>query len=169
MSERVRASPALPSVPDGLPNDATHEVGTLLNSVSIRLLRKIRRTDRQVSGLTAPRASALSVLVFAGPQTIGRLAGLEQVSPAAMTKMVDGLEADGLVERQRSTSDRRVVIVEATCAGRRSLEQMRAERVESLAQILAALSADELKTVREAMEVLAGALSPRASVPTRPR
>lgn len=158
MSERVRARPSLPGVSDGLPHDAPHQVGNLLNSVATRLLRKIRHTDRQVSGLTAPRASLLSVLVFAGPRNIGRLADLEQVSPAAMTKMVDGLEADGMVERHRSTSDRRVVIVEATDAGRRSLEEMRAARVESLAQILATLPDEELATIREAMELLAGSI-----------
>jgi DNA-binding MarR family transcriptional regulator len=158
MPEQARSRAALPSVPDGLPQDATHEVGNLLNSVAIRLLRKIRHTDRMVSGLTAPRASTLSVLVFAGPQTIGRLADLEQVSPAAMTKMIDGLEADGLVRRRRSTTDRRVVIVEATAPGKRSLERMRSTRVESLAQILQRLTDDELATIRAAMELLAGSL-----------
>jgi DNA-binding MarR family transcriptional regulator len=158
MPEQARSRAVLPSVPDGLPQDATHEVGNLLNSVAIRLLRKIRHTDRMVSGLTAPRASTLSVLVFVGPQTIGRLADLEQVSPAAMTKMIDGLEADGLVRRRRSTTDRRVVIVEATAPGKRSLERMRSTRVESLAQILQRLTDDELATIRAAMELLAGSL-----------
>lgn len=158
MPEQTRTRAALPSVPNGLPGDPTHEVGNLLNSVSIRLLRKIRQTDRMMSGLTAPRASTLSVLVFAGRQTIGRLAELEQVSPAAMTKMIDGLEADGLVVRRRSTEDRRVVIVQATASGKRSLERMRSRRVESLAQILQRFTDDELATIREAMELLAGSL-----------
>jgi DNA-binding MarR family transcriptional regulator len=157
-AEETRSRGSLPSVPAGLPGDTIHLAANLLNSVSIRLLRKIRHTDRVVSGLTAPRASTLSVLVFAGPQTIGRLAHLEQVSPAAMTKMVDGLEADGLVERRRSTSDRRVVIVEATVAGTSALEEMRSARVASLARHLERFSDDELAVILEAMELLAGSL-----------
>ena len=49
--------------------------------------------------LDGPRASLLSVLVFAGPQPVTKLAELEQVSAPAITKMVNALESAGLAQR----------------------------------------------------------------------
>ena len=46
------------------------EVADQLHSAAIHLLRKLRREDA-ASGLNAPRLSALSVVVFGGPLTLG--------------------------------------------------------------------------------------------------
>ena len=106
------------------------ETATVLHSAALRLLRHARAADTKMD-LDGPRASALSVLVFGGPLPLTRLAELEQVSPPAMTKTVDVLEADGLASRTRSTTDRRVVLVAATDAGRELLERGRTARVQS--------------------------------------
>ena len=66
----------------------------VLHSAAIHLLRKLRREDA-ASGLNAPRLSALSVVVFAGPVTLGELAGAEQVRPPTMTRIVDALAEQG--------------------------------------------------------------------------
>jgi DNA-binding MarR family transcriptional regulator len=148
-------SSTLPSVPSGLPSDQVHETASILNSVAIRLLRRIRESDRTATGLTAARASLLSVLVYGGPLPIGRLADIEQVTPPAITKLVDGLEKEGLVSRRRSAADRRVVEVVATAAGRTALERGRAARVVALAGLLEDLSDHDLVAVRRAAEHLA--------------
>ena len=46
-------------------------------------------------------------------------------SNAAMTRMLDRLESKGLIQRARSTTDRRAVFVELTVAGPESLKHMR--------------------------------------------
>ena len=51
-----------------------------LHSAAIHLLRGLRAADR-ASGLTPARLSALSVLVFGGPCTLGELAA-PRMSPA---------------------------------------------------------------------------------------
>ncbi len=104
--------------------------------------------------LTAPQASILSVLVFAGPQTIGGLAEREQVSSPAITTHVDKLERRGLAERHRSITDRRVVEVHATDAGIALLERGRAERVRILAARLDRLDALEAREVSRALDLL---------------
>jgi DNA-binding MarR family transcriptional regulator len=71
---------------------------------------------------------------------------------------VDALERDGLVERQRSTGDRRVVLIAATDAGRALLEQGRAARVTAVAELLGGLSRAELAVLEEAVGLLAGRL-----------
>ena len=67
-----------------------------LHSVAIRLLRRLRKTDA-ASGLPGPKLSALSVLVFGGPQTLKELAAAEQVRAPTMSRLVADLEADGFV------------------------------------------------------------------------
>ena len=69
-----------------------------LHSAAIHLLRRLRVEDEAL-GISAPRLSALSVLVFAGPRRVGELAEAEQVEPPTMTRLVDGMERDGYVAR----------------------------------------------------------------------
>src|SRR6478752_7380496 len=52
------------------------------------------------AGLTPARLSALSVLVFGGPCSLGRLAKAEDVAGPTMTRIVDGLVDLGLAERK---------------------------------------------------------------------
>jgi len=128
-------------------------VADRLHSASIHLLRRVRRQDDE-SGVTAPHLSALSVLVFVGPRTLGELAAAEQVTPPSMTRIVRSREADGLVEREVDAADRRVSRVRATDEGRRILEEGRRRRIASLAERLQALAPDELATLESAAELI---------------
>ncbi|MET0801247.1 MAG: MarR family transcriptional regulator, partial [Actinomycetota bacterium] len=90
-----------------------------LHSAAIHLLRRLRVEDEAL-GISAPRLSALSVLVFGGPQRIGDLARIEQLEPPTMTRIVDGLVRDGLAVREPDTDDARAVRVRATSGGVRT-------------------------------------------------
>src|SRR3954466_1640614 len=90
--------------------DAPADIADRLHSAAIHLLRRLRRED-DASGLPAPQLSALSVIVFGGPVTLGGLAQAEQVRPPTITKVVTALEDAGLVEREVDPDDRRVVRV----------------------------------------------------------
>jgi DNA-binding MarR family transcriptional regulator len=149
----------LPELPAGLPKDGRYETANLMHSAAVRLLRAARAADAELD-LDGPRASLLSVLVFAGPQAVTKLAELEQVSAPAITKMVTALESAGLAKRKRSESDRRVVVVSATPAGRRLLERGRAARVKAIAVLLADANQAELQTLRAAAEIIAARLTP---------
>lgn len=133
---------------------STADLADRLHSAAIRLLRTVRRED-DVTGLTAPRLSVLSVLVFGGGgRTVTELAQAEQVRPPTMTRLVQGLEADGLVRRERDPSDARVVRVHATARGKRLLREGRARRVALLADALAELPATDRRKLEGAAEVL---------------
>lgn len=141
----------------------TREVGRVadrLHSAAIHLLRRLRVEDEAL-GISAPRLSALSVLVFAGPKRIGELARLEQVEPPTMTKLVDALVRDGLVVRERDPDDARAVRVRATPTGARTLRRGRARRVETLRARLATLSPAELAALGEGVDVLERILQDR--------
>lgn len=145
-------------MPAGLPADDRHEAANLLHSAALRLLRRARTADVGMD-LDGPRASVLSVLAFRGPLPVTRLAELEQVSPPAITKLVGALERDGLASRRRSAEDRRLVLVDATPAGRDLLERGRAARVRLVASLLDELPAGELRALRDAAAVLGALLA----------
>jgi DNA-binding MarR family transcriptional regulator len=128
-------------------------VADRLHSAAIHLLRWLRREDVR-SGLSAPRLSALSVIVYAAPLTQGELAAAEQVRPPTMTRLVAALEADGLVARAGDPVDGRVTRVRATAKGRRLLVAGRARRVARLATQLAALAADDQAALARAAEII---------------
>src|SRR5690349_775969 len=86
--------------------DSADELAPRLHSAVLHLLRRLAREDR-ASGQSPARLSALSVLVFGGPRAIGRLARDEGVSAPTTTRLVAGLEADGLVTRTTDPADRR--------------------------------------------------------------
>jgi DNA-binding MarR family transcriptional regulator len=124
-----------------------------LHSAAIHLLRRLRRAD-DASGLPAPQLSALSVIVFGGPITLGALAQAEQVRPPTITKLVATLEDAGLVEREVDDVDRRVVRVKATARGTRLLHEGRMRRVASLAESLGKLPASERERLARAVPIL---------------
>lgn len=124
------------------------------HSLAIHLLRTLKREDER-GGLTGPRASALSVLVFGGSRTVGQLAAAEQVRPPTMTRLVRALERDGLVRRERRAADARVVHLHATARGKELLLAARARRVRRLAEPLAQLSAPERDALARSADALA--------------
>ena len=138
-----------------------YDVAQRLHSAAIHLLRSVRRVDEE-AGLSAARLSALSVLVFGGPTTLGQLARAEQVSAPTMSKLVSGLERDGLAAREAHERDGRVVVVRATAKGRRVLERGRDRRVVELSRMLEGLPSERLA-------VLASAASTIEDVSTLPR
>ena len=133
--------------------ERVEQLASRLHSASIRLLRLLRRED-EVSGITAPRLSALSVVVFSGPLTMAELAASEQVRGPTMTRVVDALVADGLAERIADPADRRIVRVRATEKGRDLLDSGRRRRVEALTARLNRLADSERRALDRAAELL---------------
>ena len=132
-------------------------VADRLHSAAIHLLRRLRVEDEAL-GISAPRLSALSVLVFAGPKRIGELARIEQVEPPTMTRLVDGLERDGYVARSPDPRDARAVTVEATDRGRAALIEGRRRRVEAFGALLSRLPRREFAQVARGVSALERAL-----------
>jgi DNA-binding MarR family transcriptional regulator len=134
------------------------EAADRFHSAAIHALRHVRRED-PATGVPPARLSALSVLVFGGPRTLGELAAAEQVQPPTMTRIVQALEQDGLVRRERDADDGRVHRLRATAKGRRVMQRGRERRIASMAALLDRLSEAEIARVREAAELVEAALA----------
>jgi len=128
-------------------------VADRLHSAAVHLLRRLRRQDEGMA-LSPARASALSVVVFGGPVTIGQLAAAEQVSAPTMTRLVIGMERDGLLRRKDDADDGRLVWLQATAKGTRILKEGRRRRVAALTADLRALPADELELLSRAADLM---------------
>ena len=124
-----------------------------LHSAAIRLLRRLRKTDAE-AGLSGPQSSALSVLVFGGEASPGRLAAAEQVRPPTMSRLIKELQAAGLVERRPDPADARGVRVRATRKGRELLELARKRRLRRLIEAVGARSDEERRVLAEAARIL---------------
>lgn len=135
------------------PSKADHEAADRLHSAAIHMLRRLRALD-EATGISGPRLSALSVIVFAGPVTITQLANAEQVRPATISRMVKELEYQGLVRRETDRGDRRVQNISATAAGRELLQEGRRRRVDALSAMLARLPAGDRDRIGRAARLI---------------
>jgi DNA-binding MarR family transcriptional regulator len=128
-------------------------VADRLHSAALHLLRRLREQDDAL-GISPPRLSALSIVVSSGPIGIGALAAIEGVTAPTMSRLVDGLERDGLVQRAPDPDDARGVLVRATPRGSRVLRRGRSRRVETLAAGLRSLTVAELAEVARGAELI---------------
>ena len=132
----------------------TEDTADRIHSAAIRLLRFVRREDT-VAGLPPAQLSALSVLVFAGPQSLAALAAAEQVKPPTMSQLVAEMERKGLAVR--TPVDRRSIRISATEKGRRLMETGRKRRLARLTAALSRLPPDKLTTLRDAAAIILAA------------
>jgi DNA-binding MarR family transcriptional regulator len=129
-----------------------------IHSAAIHLLRRVHEVDAETMGISPSRASALSVLVFGGARSLTELAAAERVTSATMSKLVTGMEREGLVRRYPDVNDARSVRLEATAKGRRILERGRARRLDLLERLLSSASDAEIAAVRTAAAVVERAI-----------
>jgi DNA-binding MarR family transcriptional regulator len=124
-----------------------------MHSAAIHLLRHAARQDT-LSGQGPARLSALSVLVFGGPKTLGELAAAERVKPPTMSRVVAGLKRSGLARIETDAHDLRRVRITVTPKGEQLLQQARKRRIQALAQIFAGLESGQVEILSEAAEII---------------
>ncbi len=129
------------------------DIADRIHSAAIHILRRVRVEDRS-SGLSPPKLSALSVVVFGGPIAVGDLAAAEQVRAPTISRLVKDLEREGLVSRQRDRQDSRIQRIQATAKGRELLQRGRQRRVAHLAMEVARLTHAERRVAAKAANIL---------------
>jgi DNA-binding MarR family transcriptional regulator len=132
---------------------STDAVAADLRPVLLRLARELRKETEQL-GITARQATLLW-LVKRGPGlSLAELATEEGISPPALSGHVDRLERAGLLERIRSSTDRRRVGLRLTDEGARLMRRVRARRTTWLADRLRTLEPTELEAIEAAIPAL---------------
>jgi DNA-binding MarR family transcriptional regulator len=141
------------------PDERVTNLADRLHSAAIHLLRRVRRED-DVTGLSAARLSALSVIVFGGPIRISALARAEHVRTPTMTPIVAALEAEGLITRETDRSDARASLLRATPRGIRLMAEARSRRVALLTSELQRLRSKDQAALQRAVDILERVVGP---------
>jgi DNA-binding MarR family transcriptional regulator len=123
---------------------------TLLPRASLLTRLLLRSGTRSLSRTEAGMLSTL----LEGPRRITELAETEAVAQPTVTQIVDKLQARGLVARERSPHDGRVVLVTATDAGRAELADVREQYRALMRDTVQELSDEEIASLVAASEAL---------------
>jgi MarR family transcriptional regulator, negative regulator of the multidrug operon emrRAB len=131
----------------------------LLGALAIAAVDRLHqaRAGDDSRGLTA--TAALNHLRLRPGQNIDFLARLLHISHPATVRLVNRLEAEGLVERRPDEQDARSRALVLTPAGQREALAAASNRLEILGQMLSALTAAERRQLEPAIEKLLGALT----------
>ncbi|WP_030686102.1 MarR family winged helix-turn-helix transcriptional regulator [Streptomyces globisporus] len=150
--------PSTPELPGGSDRPGGTDTDGLLAEQLLRLTRRLHRIQKrhlEPVGITPAQSRLLrTVAHFGEPPRMTDLAARLEVVPRAVTSLVDGLEAGDRVRRVPDPSNRRVVRIELTDAGRATLRELRSARRAAAEDILAPLTVEQ----REVLEGLLSAL-----------
>jgi DNA-binding MarR family transcriptional regulator len=132
-------------------------VADRLHSAAIHLLRMAAKQD-VLSNQGPARLLALSVLVFAGPKTLGELAAAERVKPPTMSRIVAGLKRSGLVKTAGDNEDARRIRITVTQKGEKILQEARRRRIQSLANAISNFTDAQLESLWRSAELVEEAI-----------
>ena len=120
------------------------------------VINRAARRMRQEAGteMRPSRASALVTAELHGPLTPSELAAIEGVKRPTATRILRGLEGEGLIERTPDPNDGRSALISITAEGRERLRRLRSRKNAYLARRMRALSAADLETLGRAAAIL---------------
>ncbi len=139
------ASPLPPSVKD--------DVQQILETI-IYLYTESRRITKELARraqLTGPQLTVVKILEQIGELSLSELSERIRAQNSTVTGIIDRMEREGLVLRERSTADRRVVIIRLTEKGLALAEDIPLEPMEVFQGALTSLNKDEM---RELLRIL---------------
>ncbi|ACZ31863.1 transcriptional regulator, MarR family [Xylanimonas cellulosilytica DSM 15894] len=135
----------MPITPEALSSELRVSVG--------RFVRRLR-AEHGEADLTEGQFGVLTTLLRNGEMTPGAIAQRERVKPPSMTRTVNALAELGMVEKVEHPTDRRLVVVRLSEAGRREVAETRRRRDAWLAQKLRELPVEDRAVLARAHEIL---------------
>jgi DNA-binding MarR family transcriptional regulator len=132
------------------------ELAPRLRWAVTRLARRLRQEAG--ADLGPSQTAALATVERHGPLSPSELAEIERIKRPTATRIVRHLEQSALIERVTDPQDGRASILSVTAEGRALLRRLRERKTAYLAKRLAALDADDRRTLERAAELLEGML-----------
>jgi MarR family transcriptional regulator, organic hydroperoxide resistance regulator len=130
-----------------LPKDVKAEVDEILEAI-IYLYTESRRITKELARraeLTGPQLTVVKILETVGDLSLSDLSDRIRAQNSTVTGIVDRMEREGLVVRERSTEDKRVVNIRLTEKGERIAREIPVEPMEIFRGALAGLTATEMR------------------------
>jgi MarR family transcriptional regulator, organic hydroperoxide resistance regulator len=129
--------------------------------------RRVTKELARVFGLTGPQVTALKMLEGFGALSLSDLSERMSARNSTVTGIADRMERDGLVERQRDESDRRVVRIQLTDEGRALAGRIPVESMEVFAAALRGLGDDDRQSLRRILRRLSERVAAEVSATER--
>lgn len=133
-----------------------------------RFRHQLRRLERRLDstlqsginccGVTLVQCHTLLAIRDHGPMSMMDLAGHMELDKSTVSRTVDGLVKDGLVDRAVNPDNRRAVTLDLTSSGRHEADRIHALCDASFSRILEKLTENEAETVLQGVTLLANAL-----------
>lgn len=169
MALRVAGDPSaiaeIVDVLDPMPGRLSDGTGPRQELINFRILKSLRQIMQavdlhsrhltQVYSITGPQLVCLLAITESGPLTLSELAQKIYLSPSTVVGIVDRLEREGFVERQRGQVDRRVVFISVTEKGKEFSDKAPSPIQEQLEQRLQKLPTDEQMQIAASLETVA--------------
>lgn len=163
--EDLAVEAGIAEVPDPTPGRIAEGSGPRQELINFRILRSLRQIIQavdlhsrhltQVYSITGPQLVCLLAIAENCPVTLSELAQTIYLSPSTVVGIVDRLEREGFVVRERSKVDRRVVLITITDKGREFVAKAPSPIQEQLESRLEQLPVDEQLRIAQALETLA--------------
>ncbi|MFQ6675526.1 MAG: MarR family winged helix-turn-helix transcriptional regulator [Fidelibacterota bacterium] len=131
------------------------ELTRLENSTGFLVVRTARSMKKALDtqlvelGLTASQHTVLSTLAHSDGLSLSEVGRRVFLDKPAITGLADRLEKDGLVQRKRTSSDRRVIKLYLTPKGRKLLRRMNEIATSVDRDLVSVLTPEQLKQLRQ--------------------
>src|SRR5580700_6941940 len=130
-----------------VPIDTKPEIDAILETI-IYLYTESRRLTKGLAaqfGLTGPQLTVMKLLENLGDLSLSSLSERIQAQNSTVTGIIDRMEREGLVRRERSTADRRVIFIRLSDKGQKLARQIAVEPMEIFRGALLDLGRDDVK------------------------
>ncbi len=127
--------------------ESKQELDAIVETI-LYLYTESRRLTKQAArevGLTGPQLTVIKLLDTFGDLSLSSLSERIRAQNSTVTGIIDRMEREGLVSRERSTSDRRVVFIRLTDKGRKMASSIQVEPMEIFRAVLGTLSKEDTK------------------------
>ncbi|EXJ15528.1 Transcriptional regulator, MarR family [Imhoffiella purpurea] len=152
----MRETRLQPSVDAGQGPFSSESVGRYLNEASVRLMEALDRQARGV-GVSAAQWRVLIRIALDIDTTAADLCQNLRYDTGSMTRMLDRLENLGLIRRERSTEDRRVVRLSLTEEGEAICPRLQQIGIRVLDHFLGGFTQEEVVLLRDLLKRIASA------------
>lgn len=129
------------------------EILKMLKQIMDTIKQKMKYQCKDLD-ITGPQGILMGILVHYGEMKVSDLSEKLGLSNSTVSGIIDRLEKQGLVERTRSTEDRRVVYVSVTPEFKKSFKKYFSEAKKKFEEIINKATPEELKVIFEGLDTL---------------
>jgi DNA-binding MarR family transcriptional regulator len=140
-----------------LPSETKPEVDAIVETI-LYLYTESRRLTKEMArevGLTGPQLTVIKLLESFGDLSLSSLSERIKAQNSTVTGIIDRMEREGLVRRERSTTDRRVVFIRLNDKGHKLARSIQVEPMEIFRTALMSLTSGDVRDLLRILTKLA--------------